>query len=388
MENKEKLYSFLPRHIRKLAQEKESLSQSIMSKDGYLNMDTSVSLLGTVGTDENYSFYPDSKAKKLKDQLAEYTKMNTNQLCIANGSSELIDLAIRIFCNPNKDSILCFSPAKQAVQDFARMHAIELDVLDLEQNFDLPIYEIKKAIKETTKVIFIENPNQILGNCYSSFDIVDLVTNFEGLVVIDESAIDYIADKSLVSLINTCNNVIVIQSFSGAWGLAGLPVGMAYGQPELINVLNLLKPPFSVNVMAQQMALRALYVADQKDRVVERIIEQREQVKVVLEKLPAVKKVHDSETNTLLIEVENAKEMAIHLQKEEQIIVLNLSSIPGLENCIRVSIGTGLQNMRLVKAIKDMPYKTSAGRMFWKGVSRTLRKASMYLGVFKKILGS
>jgi len=317
MENKEKLYNFLPKHIRKLAQAKENLPQPVVSKDGYLSMETSISLLGTVGTDENYSSYPDSQAKKLKNQLAEYAKMDSNQICIANGSSELIDLAIRVFCNPNKDSILCFSPAKQEVQDFARMHAVEVDVLDLEQNFDLPIYEIRKAIKDTTKVIFIENPNQILGNCYASFDIVDLVTTFDGLVVIDESAIDYVVDKSLVSLVNTCNNAIVIQSFSGAWGLAGLPVGMAYAQPEIINVLNLLKPPFSVNVMAQQMAVRALYVADQKDRVVERTIEQREQIKTVLAKLPAVKKVHDSETNTLLIEVENAEEMTIHLRKEE-----------------------------------------------------------------------
>ncbi len=387
MENKEELYNFLPRHIRKLLRSKEK-QEAIVLEDAHLNLKEAASALGTVGSDENYNQYPDSQAKKLKNELSEYSNLKTNQICIGNGSTELVDLILRSFCNPHEDELLCFAPANERVLHFARMNALEVEVLDLEQNFELPIYEVRKLIKESTKVIFIENPNQITGQFPASFDIVDLLTNFEGIVVLDESAIDYATDQSLVSLIESCSNLIVLQTFSRAWGLAGLPVGVAYAQAELIRVLELLKPPFSVNVMAQKMATQALYVAEQKDRIVTKTIEQRAEVKAILEKLPAVIKVHDSETNTLVIEVENAKEMTTHLREEEQIIVLDVSNMPGLENCIRVTIGGSAENKKLVQAIKDMPYKTSPGRIFWRSISQTLRKASVFLGLFKKMLGT
>ena len=139
--------------------------------------------------------------------------------------------------------------------------------------------------------------------------------------------------------------------------------------------------------MTQKMAIKALYVSEQKDRIVQKTIEEREQVKSALQKLPLVKKVYDSHSNTLLVEVENSEELIAYLKNEEQILVFDASSIYGFENCIRITVGLGINNMRLVKAIKNMPRNTSAGYLFWKGVGRTLKKASLYLGVFRKMFG-
>lgn len=387
MEHSEDLNQWLPKHIRKLVAAKAALAEAPVLKEGFLNAHRPTGLYKTVGTDEDHSQRPDINATRLKEELTAHVHLNSQQICIGNGSTELIDLVIRTFCHAGKDRILGFQPSSARMAHFAQMQALELDLLELGHNFELPIYEVRKRISESTKMLFIENPNHITGSCFANFDMVDLVTSFDGIVVIDESAIDYSSDKSLVSILKDCSNLIIIQSFSRAWGLAGLPVGMAYASPEIIQVLNLLKPPFSVNTMAQKMAKKALYVADQKERIVTKTIQEREQVKAVLQKLPAVLEVFESETNTLLLRVEDADSMTEHLKKEELIHVLNVSALPGLENCIRISIGKGLDNMRLVKAFKDMPSKTAGPRLFWKAVSGTLRQASSFLGVFKKILG-
>lgn len=387
MEHTEKINEWIPKYIRKLVASKEALVETLDIKAGFLNAHRPTGLYGTVGTDEDYSQRPDIKATRLKEELAAYTNLTPQQICIGNGSTELIDLVIRTFCHVGQDHIIGFQPSNNRLKHFAKMQALEIDLLELGHNFEMPIYEVRKSITEATKLLFIENPNHITGSCFANFDIVDLVTSFDGIVVIDESAIDYAPNQSLVSIINECSNVIIIQSFSRAWGLAGLPVGMAYASPEIIRILNILKPPFSVNTVAQKMATKALYVPDQKARIVTRTIEERAQVKTMLEKLPAVLEVFDSETNTLLIKVEDASIMTQHLRKEELIHVLNVSDLPGLDNCIRVTIGKGLDNMRLVKAFKDMPIKTSGSRLFWKAVSGTLRQASSFLGIFKKILG-
>lgn len=388
MKTAEELYQFLPRHIKKLV--KAKLEQTIHTpmKEGYLNLESAISLWGTIGTDELLNQHPDSQALKLRNQLAEHHKLSPDQICVGNGSTELIDLVMRTFCNPGEDAVLCLTPGNLRVKNFARMNALDLIEIPLHPQFDLPIFEIRKAITEQTKLIFIENPNHILGTCFANFDLVDLVADFNGIVVIDESAIDYAIENSLISMINTFQNVIIVQSFSKAWGLAGLPVGVAYSQNEIIKILQLLKVPFSVNVAAQRAALKALYVADQKDRVITRTIEQREQLIPALEKFSFVKKVHPSQTNTLVIEVDNAPAVVNYLRQEEQIIVLDVSTIPGLENCIRINIGQGIDNLRLLKALKDMPSKTGGAKFFWKTLSNTLKQASVYLGMFKKIFGA
>lgn len=387
MEQTEELYHLLPRHIRKMVRAKLNQPQPKAVQEGYLDASNPISLWGTVGTDEQYNTYPDANASKLKEELVRHMDMDARKICIGNGATELIDLAIRAFCTPGKDRILCFATGNERVKHFAQMNALEIDELELEVDFEMPICKPEAYFQENTKVMVIENPNQLIGRYFAQYDIVDWISKFEGIVILDESAIDYAPERSLVELLEHFKNVIVIQSFSRAWGLAGLPVGVAYANPELIQVLDIIKPPFSVNVAAQRMATKALYVADQKDRIVARTNEERMQVKAALEKLPVVTKVHESETNTLLVEVEHAEIMARHLLEEEQIIVRNVSDQVGIEHCLCITIGQGIDNMRIVKAFKDMPMKTSPGRLFLRRFSETLRQASSYLGMLKNIFG-
>jgi len=385
----EEVFRLLPRHIRKLLQHQQALpSAQAPQQEGWLDMSSSVSVWGTIGTDEVYNKYPDPKSVKLRNELAEYVGLPADCICVGNGSTELIDLALRVFCTPTEDEVLCFAPVESRLKHFAQLQALEINELPLEPDYQLPIYNIPKQINNSTKVIFIENPNAITGTLVSSFDIVDIVSDFDGVVIVDESAIDYAPSHSLVSLVEQCDNLLVVQSFSGIWGLAALRVGMIYAQPAIIEVLQALKPAFSVNAIAQRQATSALYVADQKERVVQKMTQQREQLRESLQNLKIIKKVHESETNTLLVEVEHASELVEYLRKEEYIAIKDVSHLVGTENCVRISVGQGLDNVRLLKALKDMTYKQSPTRKFLKMVSKTLRKASSFFGFFKKIIGT
>jgi len=387
MEGLESIAAYIPRHTRKLLKQIMATKTPRKAKTGVLDLSTTASLWGTVGSDENYNTRPDAKATQLREQLAMYTELSPNQICVGNDAVGLVDLILRTFATPNQDRVLCFGATNTAVKHWARMSALEVEELPLEVNLELPICKPDQYFSEQTKIMYIENPNQLIGKYFAQYDIVDWISKFDGIVIIDESSIDYARDKSLVELLGHFNNVIILQSFSKAWGLAGLPVGMAYGHPELIKVLELLKPPFAVNVMAQRMATKALYVADQKERIVQATIEERENVKQALMKLPVIKNVVDSESNTLLIQVENASMLIHYLRKEEYILVRDVSELVGMEQCLQITIGQPIDNVRLIKAFKDMPGKTSPGRVFIRNIARTLKQASSYLGVFKNILG-
>lgn len=387
MEGLESIAAYIPRHTRKLLKHTMATKTPRKAKTGVLDLSTTASLWGTVGSDENYNTIPDAQATQLREQLASYTALSQHQICIGNDAAGLIDLIMRSFATPNKDKVLCFGATNTAVKHWARMSALEIEELPLEFNLDLPICKPEEYFSPETTIMYIENPNQLIGKYFAQYDIVDWISKFEGIVIVDESSIDYAREKSLVDLLEHFDNVFIVQSFSKAWGLAGLPVGMAYAQPELIKVLELLKPPFAVNIMAQKMATKALYVADQKERIVQATIEEREKVKEALEKLSVIKKVVDSESNTLLVQVEDAPTMVHYLRKEEYILVADVSTLVGMEHCLQITIGQPIDNVRLIKAFKDMPGKTSPGRVFIRNIARTLKQASSYLGVFKNILG-
>ncbi len=387
MKNQETLYQFLPRQTRKLIQYQNKIPQPLCpQKEGWANLESSASIYGGIGNDEIFHKYPDPLASKLCRQLGEHHQLDTNQICVGNGSTELVDLILRTFCNPTQDQILSFSPMANRLQHLARLNSLNLEILPLEVDFQLPILNENQLDCTVNKIIYIENPNTIIGSALSQFDIIDVVSQFEGIVVIDESAIDYNPQNSLVSLVNEYPNLIVLQSFSRAWGLAGLRVGVALASAEIIKLLRLVQPPFSVNTIAQQVATKALYIIDKKDRLVEKVIAQREKLKTDLAQLSVVKKVYESESNTLLLKVDNAKELTAYLFEEELIAILDVSHQVGTENCVRITVGLEIDNLRLLNALKNMNYKKSGSRKFLKKITSTLRRASSFLGVFKKIM--
>ncbi len=389
MKDQETLLRFLPRHIRKLFIAKQAAPSSVViEKEGRLNLSSTESRFGTVGTDESFFLAPDQRANRLKKEIAAYEKISVQQIALGNGRMELLDLIARCCCNPHKDNVVTLTGGSPQLVHQLQMQAIEVQEISLEIDLELPLYAVKRAINENTKLLFIENPHQITGKCFANFDIVDLTTSFDGLVVIDESAIDYATHKSLLSMVEICSNVVVIHSFSRAWGLAGLPLGIAYSQAPLIQLLETMKDAFFINTMTQTMATKALYVSEQKERIVEKTIREREQLRKALLQLAHVVKVYESHSNTLLIETNNHAALIAYLANEEQIMVHDVSAIEGFENCIRMTVGPGIQNLRFIKAMNDMPKYTSTGYLFWKNMGKTLKKASVYLGVFRKIFGA
>lgn len=379
--------ALLPKHIRKLIQQVSKTNDPAVRQEGYVYLDDTISPWGTVGTDEDYHERPDATAKRLKEELARYHKLEEQQIAVGNGTVALLDAVLRLFCNPHEDAVFYFTPQQHRVEQLAQLQALERIHLPLGPNFELPIYEISKVLTPNTKVMVVEHPNPITGTCCSRFDLIDLATSFDGIIVVDETAIDYAPAESTLELIKEYPNIIILQSFSGAWGLASLPVGVAFAAPALIQLLELVLPKEGLNSVAQRMAVKALYVPNQKDRIVGQTLEERHQMAAALKALPAVDEVYDSYTNTLLLKVEKPANTIEYLKNEALIVASDVSHYPGLEQCIRVSIGKGLENLRLIKALKEMPAKTSRRHVIWKTISTTLRQASSFLGAFKKILG-
>ncbi len=379
MNSKADLHLWLPRHIRKIVQQKEKQPTPLdAQRIGWVDMSSSNSSSKSIGTEQSYFQYPDLKATKLKGQLAVHHELPSTYIALGNGSTGVLDTILRSFCVPTEHGIVSFSPIQQRLQHLADVQALDVLALPLEPDGQLPILESDK-IEATNRLIYIENPNHIRGSLVSSFDVADIVTKFDGIVVIDESAIDYSSTYSLASLVETCPNLIVIHSFSGAWGLAGLRIGYALANPAIIEVLEAVQSPFTISGMAQEAATQALYVADKRDRVVEQVLLEKQKLLLALSLLPVVKKVHDSHTNTILIEVNEPAALVDYLYQEEKIALLDVSNLVGCANCVRITVGQELDNMRLLNALKDVKYnKIKSGQ--WMGL---LRRAGSILGMIK-----
>ena len=251
--------------------------------------------------------YPDPYQKELKQKLATLKGVDTDTLFIGNGSDEIIDLAFRIFCRPKIDKALTFSPTYGMYDASASINDIALLKLSLTKNFQLNIEKLKPYLSDNCiKLIFICSPNNPTGNLINKEDIAFILKTFKGIVVIDEAYIDFTEKKSLISLIKTYNNLIVSQTFSKAWGLAAARVGVAYADKEIIAYYNKIKPPYNVSELNQKAAIKALknYSAYQENLAL--ILKEKELLKNSLQKLNMVKKVHPSDANFLLIEVDNA----------------------------------------------------------------------------------
>lgn len=380
------LENFLPRHTKKLLQWRTA-QQASAPKSAAGQMRTALQRnenhLGSVGTSAAYHLYPDDACAALRTELAEYHKLSPEQILVGNGSTELFDVILRAFLNPHKDSILTFAPTEHYFRELACLNSVGFHELPLNSFFQLPLHKTQKELHESTKIIIVSNPNRIAGVPLRPFDIASLLETFEGIVVVDESYIDYCLDKSILASIQDYPNLIVVQTFSKAWGLAGLRVGAAFAHPALIEAMAVVKAPFSVNVVAQEIATKALHLPEHKERMVEMVEAERERVRTALELMSFVVEVQDSEANFLLVKVEDAEKTFFYLQSE-RIDVLWCKSLSHCENALRIGIGTPEQNNRLLQSMREMPAKLSPIRKMLKTITTTFTRASVVLGVFKK----
>ena len=296
--------------------------------------------------------YPDPHQKEIKQKLSTIKKVATNQIFVGNGSDEVIDLAFRIFCEPGKDKVLTFSPTYGMYDVSAGINDIELIKQPLINDFQINLNQLQPYLDfEDVKIIFICSPNNPTGNNLNTDDVEYILENFNGIVIVDEAYIDFSSQASFIKNINKYNNLIVSQTFSKAWGLAGVRTGVAYASEEIINLYNRVKPPYNVSTLNQKAVLNSLDNLEEVTKNIETILLERTKLKEALSELPIVKKIYPTEANFLLVEVDNANKAYQYLI-DEKVIVRNRNTQVG--NCIRITIGTPEENKRLIKTLQKV----------------------------------
>ncbi|WP_114784810.1 histidinol-phosphate transaminase [Botryobacter ruber] len=299
-----------------------------------------------------YNRYPDPHQKKLKKRIAEIKGVRPSQIFLGNGSDEAIDLLFRMLCTPGQDTMLQLPPTYGMYEVSANLNDVQLQSVQLTPDFQVPVEEVLRQVKPTTKLLFICSPNNPTGNLIEPERVEALLRNFNGVVVLDEAYIDFASEPSWITRLDEFPNLVVLQTFSKAWGMAGLRLGLAFASEEIISLLDKIKPPYNINEATQELALQALEKEEELKYMVEEIIQERELLVQALPTLEAVLKVYPSDANFLLVQVTDANRLYDHLIARG-IVVRNRSSLPGCEGCLRISVGTLEENQQLLQAIRE-----------------------------------
>ena len=296
--------------------------------------------------------YPDPSQTELKQRLAELKGVGYKNIFVGNGSDEVIDLAFRIFCSPGFDKALTFSPTYGIYEVSAAINNVELLNLPLNEEFQIDLENLEPHFKDDSiKLMFICSPNNPSGNLMNKNDIEFILSNFNGIVIIDEAYIDFAKEDSLISLTKQYNNLIVSQTFSKAWGLAAARVGTAYTNEEIIRLYNKVKPPYNVSKINQQAAIDALANVCSYEENLNTILDEKKRLKTELQTINLVKKIYPSDANFFLLEVDDANQIYA-LLINQQIITRNRTT--QITNCIRISVGTPEENNELINALKNL----------------------------------
>ena len=295
--------------------------------------------------------YPDPYQKQLKKAIAAIKDVTPEQLFIGNGSDEAIDLLFRAFCEPGRDKAFIFPPTYGMYQVSARINNVEVVKISLNDQFQLPVQNIIKNTSGYRGLLFICSPNNPTGNTFALTTIKEIADNFPGIVVIDEAYIDFSTTESAISLLDTTPNLVILQTLSKAYGLAGIRVGMAFADEKIIAVLNKIKPPYNVSALSQIKALEAVKNRTAVQRQIAEIQDEREKLIASLKTITAVKKSYPTEANFILVKFENAHSIYTALQHKGIIIRNRTSEIAG---CLRITVGTAKQNKMLLQALKEV----------------------------------
>lgn len=293
--------------------------------------------------------YPDPHQKALKAKVAEIKGISADSLFIGNGSDEAIDLVYRVFCVPGASNAVSIAPSYGMYEVAAAMNDIEFRKVQLRPDFSMDTEAMLSAADSKTRLMFICSPNNPTGNSFPVEQIEDILERFGGVVVLDEAYIDFSVRPSLTSLVKRYPNLIVLQTLSKAWGMAGLRIGLAIADPAVISLMSKVKYPYNINVLAQKMALMKLDEAA-KDKAVAEIVGQRFRLEKELAKCPEVKGIYSSDANFLLVRFENPDEVYERLL-EGGVIVRNRSKVSGCEGCLRITVGTPAENDRLLRLL-------------------------------------
>ncbi|NJB83985.1 histidinol-phosphate transaminase [Wenyingzhuangia aestuarii] len=297
--------------------------------------------------------YPDPMQKTVKSELAKIKEVAQENILLGNGSDEVIDLILRAFCEPKEDNIITLPPSYGMYDVSANLNNISIKEVPLKENFQPNVAKILETVDANTKVIFLCSPNNPSGNLFDYANVKAIVEGFNGLVVVDEAYIDFASEPSWVTRLEKHPNLIVSQTLSKAFGMAGIRLGVCYASAEIIAVLNKIKPPYNVNELTQQKALERLLAYEDVQEEIEAILVERDNLEIALKEVSFVEKIYPSDANFLLVKVDDATKRYTQLI-EKGIVVRNRTTQVLCENTLRFTVGTIKENIALMKALKEI----------------------------------
>jgi histidinol-phosphate aminotransferase len=297
--------------------------------------------------------YPDPQQNNVKALLSEIKGIGKEKILLGNGSDEVLDLIFRAFCEPNRDNIITLPPTYGMYAVLANINAIENRTVLLTEEFQPKVDQILNEVDQNSKILFLCSPNNPSGNSFTEEIVEELLTKFNGLVVIDEAYIDFSEQNSWLEKLKQFPNLIITQTLSKAYGLAGIRLGVCYGSEEIIKILNSIKPPYNVNQLTQQRAIDRLSKTDEVEKEVSEIIQQRDAVLKALKELSFIKKIYPTDCNFVLVKVDDAT-VRYHQLVANGIVVRNRTTQPLCENCLRFTIGTVLENEKLISVLNEL----------------------------------
>ena len=298
-----------------------------------------------------YNRYPDPLQWVVKEQIEKVKGVSRENILLGNGSDEPIDLVFRAFCEPGVENVVAIDPTYGMYQVCADINNIEYRKVRLTEDFQLDVDALMKAVDAKTKVIFLCSPNNPTGNAFPKEEIIRVLNGFGGIVIVDEAYIDFSDKGTFLSDLDNFPNLIVLQTFSKAWGSAAIRLGMAFASKEIISVLNKIKYPYNVNQLTQEQALKVLANADQVKDWVNVLLNERQNLVEQLNQLPYVQKIYPTDANFVLVKVGDANGIYNKLV-EQGIIVRNRHSVTLCEGCLRITVGTPEENKTLLDAMK------------------------------------
>lgn len=349
------LNSVLRPHIAKL-QPYTSARDEYTGKEGVF-LDANENPFGSI-TEQDFNRYPDPYQSALKEEISKIKTVRPTQIFLGNGSDEAIDLLYRAFCNPGKDNVILLPPTYGMYEVSANINDVEIRKVSLTEDFQLQPEKILAAADTNSKILFICSPNNPSANKAKREDVLFLLKNFKGLVVVDEAYIDFSDEPSFTTELDNFPNLLVMQTFSKAWGLASLRLGMAFGSEEIIRILNKIKPPYNISGLTQETVLTAITNKTKVDQMIQEILEERDFLQSELKKLAFVQKIHPSHANFLLVKIPNANQVYDELI-EQKVIVRNRAKVLLCEDCLRITVGTREENEKFLEALKKVCEKST-----------------------------
>jgi histidinol-phosphate aminotransferase len=317
--------------------------------DAKILLDANENSLGSPLT-KWYNRYPDPYQRQLKEKLAFVKQIAANQIFIGNGSDECIDILFRTFCEPGKDNIIICPPTYPMYEVSANINDIQVQKAPLLSDYQLNLAHIEQLVNEQTKIIWICSPNNPTGNSLDRIDIETILNHFNGIVVVDEAYINFSKQKSFVQSLIDYPNLVVLQTLSKAWGLAGLRLGMCFASPQIIGYLNKVKAPYNINIVTQELALQALEEVGQVNDMIKLLVDMRNALAEVIASMPHVIQVFPSDTNFILVKIPKARQLYEYLLSQG-IIVRDRSALELCEDSLRITVGTEQENTALVDAM-------------------------------------